>query len=266
MSLAVMMWLRVVRDAEVGLPGQLVSGCWARSVMRPPYVGRTALIGISSATALARFRTRPVGRHARPCTLVRMNDWPDGVVRTDAAAAAAAGGWQRDAAHSAASSAAARGSPSVQRPAGPSAPGTASLRRQCARAPTTTSGGYDSGYNTGQVYGPPAARRWRDGGPGGPPGYGRRPGAGPAPDWRRRIKVGRSRWSSLLLVTSIGTYFWADSKLHREVDLSKVIDRPGGGRRHELPDRRLRQPRGHVRRGEEEAPHRAPPRASAPTR
>ena len=30
----------------------------------------------------------------------------------------------------------------------------------------------------------------------------------------------------------------------------------GGGRRHELPDRRLRQPRGPVRRGEEEAAHR----------
>ena len=30
-------------------------------------------------------------------------------------------------------------------------------------------------------------------------------------------------------MVSVGTYFWADSKLKREVDLSKVIDRPDGG-------------------------------------
>ena len=33
----------------------------------------------------------------------------------------------------------------------------------------------------------------------------------------------------VLLAVSIGTYFWADSKLKREVDLSKVIERPGEG-------------------------------------
>lgn len=33
----------------------------------------------------------------------------------------------------------------------------------------------------------------------------------------------------MLVVVSVGTYFWADSKLKREVDLSKVIDRPDGG-------------------------------------
>ncbi|MFE3763777.1 LCP family protein [Streptomyces sp. NPDC059104] len=94
---------------------------------------------------------------------------------------------------------------------------------------------YDSGYNTGQVYGRPA-------GPGGPAGPGRpgrpggpsRPGgpggpAGPAPDWRRRIKIGSIVLVSALLVTSIGTYFWADSKVRREVDLSKVIERPKEG-------------------------------------
>lgn len=32
-----------------------------------------------------------------------------------------------------------------------------------------------------------------------------------------------------LIVTSVATYFWADSKLNREVDLSKVIDRPEQG-------------------------------------
>ena len=34
------------------------------------------------------------------------------------------------------------------------------------------------------------------------------------------------------------------------------MDRPDGGRGHQLPDRRLRQPRGPVRRAEEEAAHR----------
>lgn len=83
--------------------------------------------------------------------------------------------------------------------------------------------GYDSGYNTGQVYGSPGGG---NGGPGDPVG-GR--GPRPAPNWRKRIK-----WTAIvvitgLVVTTVGTYFWADSKLHREVDLSKVIDRPEQG-------------------------------------
>nr|WSX51577.1 LCP family protein [Streptomyces sp. NBC_00974] len=88
-------------------------------------------------------------------------------------------------------------------------------------------GGFDSGYNTGQVYGgggqqPPAGPGRRGGdGPAGP--------AGPAPDWRKRIKVGSIVLVSGLLVTGIGTYFWADSQVRREVDLSKVIERPKEG-------------------------------------
>ncbi|MFF3244459.1 LCP family protein [Streptomyces sp. NPDC002870] len=83
--------------------------------------------------------------------------------------------------------------------------------------------GYDSGYNTGQVYGGPG------GGNGGPP-HGGQPYAGrPVPNWRRRLKVGSLTLVVLLLAVSIGTYFWADSKLKREVDLSKVIERPGEG-------------------------------------
>ncbi|WP_432096222.1 LCP family protein [Streptomyces sp. bgisy100] len=77
---------------------------------------------------------------------------------------------------------------------------------------------YDNGYNTGQVYG---------GGRGGRAGgdqYGR-----PAPDWRRRIKIGAITLVVALLAVSIGTYFWADSKLQRRVDLSKVIERPETG-------------------------------------
>ncbi|MEU6194477.1 LCP family protein [Streptomyces sp. NPDC047061] len=82
--------------------------------------------------------------------------------------------------------------------------------------------GYDSGYNTGQVYG---------GGPGGggPSGTPER-GPRPAPNWRRRIKWTAIVVLSVLIVTSVSTYFWADSKLHRDVDLSKVIDRPAAGK------------------------------------
>ncbi|MFD8235721.1 LCP family protein [Streptomyces sp. NPDC059696] len=82
--------------------------------------------------------------------------------------------------------------------------------------------GYDSGYTTGQVYGSPGGR-----GPGGPGDGMYEPR--PAPDWRRRIKVTAITLVTLLVVTSVGTYFWADSKLNREVDLSKVIDRPEAG-------------------------------------
>ncbi|MCJ0870937.1 LCP family protein [Streptomyces sp. AP-93] len=95
----------------------------------------------------------------------------------------------------------------------------------------SSGGSYDSGYNTGQVYGggqaarPPAGPRGR--GPGGPGGPGR--SAGPAPDWRKRIKIGSIVLVSGLLVTGIGTYFWADSNVRREVDLSKVIERPKEG-------------------------------------
>jgi len=85
-------------------------------------------------------------------------------------------------------------------------------------------GGYDdgygdSGYNTGQVYG---------GGGGGGQGAASR-GARPAPNWGKRIKWTAITLVTLLIVVSVSTYFWADSKLKREVDLSKVIDRPSEG-------------------------------------
>jgi LCP family protein required for cell wall assembly len=82
--------------------------------------------------------------------------------------------------------------------------------------------GYDSGYNTGHVYGGQA------GGPGGP-GDGYAYGSRPAPNWGRRIKLTAITLVTVLLVTTVATYFWADSKLNREVDLSKVIDRPEKG-------------------------------------
>ncbi len=124
----------------------------------------------------------------------------------------------------------------VQRPAGPPAqaapPQYGGVPPQ---QPRTYDAGpdqqsYDSDYNTGQVYGNPS------GGNGGVPPQGRHepyggppPGGRPAPNWRRRIKIGSLTLVVALLVVSIGTYFWADSKLKREVDLSKVIERPGGG-------------------------------------
>ncbi|MER5568134.1 LCP family protein [Streptomyces goshikiensis] len=118
------------------------------------------------------------------------------------------------------------GPPPVRRPGVPP---------QQAQSPDTY-GGYDSGYNTGQVYGSPAGAPGGPGGPsdpGGPGGPQRpRPGGGrpgAAPDWGRRIKIGSIVLVSALLVTSIGTYFWADSKVRREVDLSKVIERPKEG-------------------------------------
>ncbi|WP_210588189.1 LCP family protein [Streptomyces sp. GESEQ-35] len=84
-----------------------------------------------------------------------------------------------------------------------------------------TDDGYDSGYNTGQVYGSPGG-----GGPGGPDDpYDQRP----RPNWRRRIKWTAITLVTLFVVVSVGTYFWADSKLNRDVDLSKVIDRPEAG-------------------------------------
>ncbi|MFE1828909.1 LCP family protein [Streptomyces yangpuensis] len=118
--------------------------------------------------------------------------------------------------------------PRPQRPAGPLP--TPGVPPQQAGGHDTY-GGYDSGYNTGQVYGSPSGgapgRPGGPGGPSGPNGPGRAPG--PAPDWRRRIKIGSIVLVSALLVTSVSTYFWADSKVRREVDLSKVIERPKEG-------------------------------------
>ncbi|MEU6280774.1 LCP family protein [Streptomyces sp. NPDC047028] len=83
-------------------------------------------------------------------------------------------------------------------------------------------GEYDSGYNTGQVYG---GHGHGGDGPTGAPARAARP----APNWRRRIKWTALTLVTVLIVTSVATYFWADSKLRREVDLSKVIDRPETG-------------------------------------
>ncbi|MFI5615856.1 LCP family protein [Streptomyces sp. NPDC051567] len=129
--------------------------------------------------------------------------------------------------------------PQPPHPARPAPPPPAyGVPQQPARG-NDTYGGYDSGYNTGQVYGAPSGGPGGHGGPGGPGGPGGhggpagpgRPGRapGPAPDWRRRIKVGSIVLVSVLLVTTVATYFWADSQVRREVDLAKVIERPKEG-------------------------------------
>ncbi|MFE9139365.1 LCP family protein [Streptomyces sp. NPDC007355] len=89
--------------------------------------------------------------------------------------------------------------------------------------------GYDSGYSSGQVYGGP-----QGGGRGTvPPQYAPSTGAGgagrPAPDWRKRIKVGSIVLVVGVLAWGIGTYAWASSQMRNEVDLSKVIERPAEG-------------------------------------
>ncbi|MFJ8586072.1 LCP family protein [Streptomyces sp. NPDC093595] len=136
-----------------------------------------------------------------------MNDWPEG--------------WSddRNARHG-------RGSADAQPEGVRSMP---HVRRPVPRQQTRgydEAAAYDSGYNTGQVYGAP-----QRGGPRGPrvPGGSPATAPGPAPDWRRRIKVGSIVLLVAVLGTTIGTYFWADGKMRREVDLAKVIDRPQEG-------------------------------------
>lgn len=75
-----------------------------------------------------------------------------------------------------------------------------------------------------------------DGGAGGeygPPPVGGSGGGGPRrPRWSVRRKIGFTALGLVvaLLVVSVSTYFWADSKVRREVDLSKVEDRPPAGK------------------------------------
>ncbi|MET7437772.1 LCP family protein [Streptomyces sp. NPDC004082] len=148
-----------------------------------------------------------------------MNDWPDGW--SDDNRSNRYGGGSASAQPESA-----RVMRQVRRPATPGSGRSAPPYGGVPQQPTYVDGqGYDEGpghdgYNTGQVYGTPDG-----GGPGGPGGRGPRS----APDWRRRIKWTALTLVTLLVVVSVGTYFWADSKLHRDVDLSKVIDRPEAG-------------------------------------
>ncbi|MGX1852732.1 LCP family protein [Streptomyces sp. NBC_01456] len=127
----------------------------------------------------------------------------------------------------------ARAMPQVRRDAGsgyqrhePPLPQSMSPRRGATVPPQQSQGyddSYDSGYSTGQVYGGGGGggRRGDDLGDG-------RPGR-PRPRWGRRIKWTVITLVAVLAVASVATYFWADGKLRRQVDLSKVIDRPVTG-------------------------------------
>jgi LCP family protein required for cell wall assembly len=87
---------------------------------------------------------------------------------------------------------------------------------------------YDSGYSQGQVYGGRGARgRRAHGAGGGPDDYPRR--SRPRPRWGRRITITVLVLAVAVLAWGIGTYWWADGKLQRNVDLSIVEDRPTAG-------------------------------------
>ncbi|MGD9485579.1 LCP family protein [Streptomyces sp. TRM70308] len=80
-------------------------------------------------------------------------------------------------------------------------------------------GAHTNPYSQGQVYG--GSGGGRRGGAGAP---------GPRPSRGRRVKVALITLVAVLLVVSAGTYFWADSKLRREVDLASMEDRPEPGK------------------------------------
>ena len=86
--------------------------------------------------------------------------------------------------------------------------------------------GYDSGYNEGRVYRGTARQRGPE--PPVPPGGGL-PGERGRPRWGRRIGYSALALVLVLAIVVGATYFWADGKLRREVDLSVVEDRPEGG-------------------------------------
>jgi len=83
---------------------------------------------------------------------------------------------------------------------------------------------------------PPQVRRPQPGGGSaggyGPPSTGGGPSGPRRPRWSTRKKIGYTALGLVvvLLVVSVSTYFWADSKVRREVDLSKVEDRPPTGK------------------------------------
>lgn len=161
---------------------------------------------------------------------VAMNDWPEGWSGDNRGGRGNAGGGHGYGSASAQPEGA-RVMRQVQRGGPTSPPGYGVPGQQQGQQPYQGQGqpqyldqgggpqsdGYD-GYNTGQVYGG-----------GGGQGAGHAGGGRPAPNWRKRIKWGAITLAGVLIVTTVGTYFWADSKLRREVDLSKVIDRPSGG-------------------------------------
>ncbi|OKI95167.1 transcriptional regulator [Streptomyces sp. CB01249] len=152
-----------------------------------------------------------------------MNDWPDGWTDDNRSGNRYGQGSASERPESA------RSMPHVQRrPAPPPQRPAPPRQRPVPQQPSGYDDGnpqYDSGYNTGQVYG--GGRGAGHGGGDQGPAQGR---PRPAPNWGRRIRIGALVLVVALLAVSVGTYFWADSKLNRAVDLSKVIERPEAGK------------------------------------
>lgn len=138
-----------------------------------------------------------------------MNDWPDGWTNRNRR------GGEADPTRVMPHVRRPGGQPPQQRPAsaGPPLPPEMSPRRAGQRhagiPQQHAPGRHDDGYGGG--------------------GYGAGYAGAARPDWRRRIKLTAITVAAVLLVTAVGTYFWADGKLNREVDLAKVEDRPEDG-------------------------------------
>ncbi|WP_129842272.1 LCP family protein [Streptomyces sp. RFCAC02] len=147
-----------------------------------------------------------------------MNDWPNGWT-DDRDDRSAYGRGSADARPEGA-----RVMPHVQPPRAPRPP------RQ--RGPYDGGGGadaYDSGWSDGQVYRGSGQRQEPPPPPGTAPPDGGAPRPRPRRRWGRIIGFSTLALAFVLLVTGVATYFWADGKLNREVDLSALEDRPEAG-------------------------------------
>ncbi|MGW4898749.1 LCP family glycopolymer transferase, partial [Kitasatospora sp. NPDC004240] len=137
--------------------------------------------------------------------------------------------------------------PASLNPRGPGAPAPRPYGQQPPAVPAQGGHGQDGygqdpqGFGPPQTYGqPPSGQPVRPGvppqgpsRPGGPiaPGGTRPPSAGPS-NWPRRRIV---KWTVLglliaLMVTSVSTWFWADSKLNHESVLADYPGRPAAGK------------------------------------
>ncbi|MDT0270720.1 LCP family protein [Streptomyces sp. DSM 44915] len=153
-----------------------------------------------------------------------MSDWPDGWTDDDQDRSRYGQGRGNATPESA------RVMPHVSRPPRPRSPqqdahGAPAIPGQ--RSDRRGAEPYDSGWNEGQVY--------RGAGRQGPPPPGDQPGPPapqppkPRPRWGRRIGFSALALVLVLVVVATATYFWADGKLNRDVDLTALEDRPESG-------------------------------------
>lgn len=154
-----------------------------------------------------------------------MNDWPNGWTDDEQARYGRGGSSPRPEN--------ARVMPHVRRQGAAGPPQPRTPRHDNGYGDSSRDGGYDSGYSEGQVYrsaghrqGPPPDDGYGNGGYG-DGGH----GSGPRPRGRgRRFRTVVLALAFALVVTVVGTYFWADGKLRREVDLASLEDRPTVGK------------------------------------